>query len=93
MFMLQQNVGQNQYIIIDNKSFKTAVKFKHLGLTLINQNYIHKKINSTLNWLMFAFNHFRIFRLPTWYLKNINIKIFNTMILFFHMCVKCGLSH
>jgi len=39
--MSQQNVGQNQNIIFDNKSFKTAVKFKHLGLTLLNQNYIH----------------------------------------------------
>ena len=41
----------------DNKSFKTAVKFKHFSLTLINQNYNHEKINSTLNWLIFATNH------------------------------------
>ena len=97
MFMSQQNVWQNQNIIIDNKSFKTSVKFKHLGLILINQNYIHEKINSTSNWLMFANNHFRIFCLPTWYLKNINIKIFCTMILFMCVCVcvcvKCGLLH
>lgn len=37
MFMLQQNVGQNQDITIDDKFFKTAVMFKHLGMTLINQ--------------------------------------------------------
>jgi hypothetical protein len=43
MFMLQQNVGQNQTIIINNKSFKTAAKFKHLGLTLIN-NFMKKLI-------------------------------------------------
>jgi len=91
--MSQQNVGQNQNIIIDNKPFKTAVKFRHLGLTLINKNSIHEKINSILNQLMSDTNHFRIFCLPTWYLKNINIKIFSTMILFFHVSVKCGHSH
>jgi hypothetical protein len=58
MFMLQQNVRQNQNIIINNKSFKTVVQFTHLGMALINHNYIREKINSTLNWLIFATNHF-----------------------------------
>jgi len=32
-----------------NISFESAEHFKYLGITLKNQNYIHKKIKSRLN--------------------------------------------
>jgi hypothetical protein len=41
-----QNAGQNGYIQIGNKSFKTVEQFKYLGTTLTNQNSIHEEIKS-----------------------------------------------
>jgi hypothetical protein len=43
------NSGQNQNIRIANESFENVVKFKYLGMTLINQNDIHDEIKSRLN--------------------------------------------
>jgi hypothetical protein len=38
-----KNEGQSNNIQIANKSFKIMVKFKDLGMKLINENYIHKE--------------------------------------------------
>jgi hypothetical protein len=38
------NSGQNQNIRIGNESFENMEKFKHLGMTLTNQNDIHDEI-------------------------------------------------
>jgi hypothetical protein len=43
------NSEQNQNIRIANESFENAEKFKHLGMTLTNQNDIHDEIKSRLN--------------------------------------------
>jgi hypothetical protein len=40
------NSGQNQNIRIANESFKNVAEFKHLEMTLTNQNDIHDKIRS-----------------------------------------------
>jgi hypothetical protein len=92
VYVSTKYVGQNHNIITDNKSFKIVVKFKHLGMILINQNHIHKKITSTLNLVNVCYLSLQILSsnlLP----KNTNIKIFNTVILFFHLHENCGLSH
>jgi hypothetical protein len=44
-----QNSGQNQNIRTANESFENVAKFKYLGMTLMDQNYIHVEIRSRLN--------------------------------------------
>jgi hypothetical protein len=50
MFMSRhQTAGQSNYIRVANKSFEKVAKFKYLGATLTDQNYIHEEIRSRLN--------------------------------------------
>jgi hypothetical protein len=44
-----QKAGHRQSIKIGNRSFESAAKFKYLGTTLTDQNYIHEEIKSRLN--------------------------------------------
>jgi hypothetical protein len=43
------NPGQNLNIRIANELFENVAKFKYLGTTLTNQNYVHDEIKSRLN--------------------------------------------
>jgi hypothetical protein len=43
------NSGQNQNIGIAHESFENVAKFKYLGTTLTNQNYIRDEIKRRLN--------------------------------------------
>jgi hypothetical protein len=40
LLSLRQNVGQNRYIKIANRSFENVPQFKYLGTTVTNQNLI-----------------------------------------------------
>jgi hypothetical protein len=39
-----QNIGQNHYKKIANKSFENVAQFKHLGMTVTYQNLIQEEI-------------------------------------------------
>jgi hypothetical protein len=44
-----QNVGQNLYIKIANRSFENVLQFRYLDVTVINKNLIQEEIKRRLN--------------------------------------------
>jgi hypothetical protein len=44
-----QKIGQKHSIKIANRSFAYVAKFKYLGTTLTDHNYMHEEIKSRLN--------------------------------------------
>jgi len=46
-----KNAGQKWSTKVANNAFENVAKFKYLGVTVTNQNYIHKEIRSRLNLL------------------------------------------
>jgi hypothetical protein len=67
------NTGQNQNIRIANESFKNVKKFKYLGMTLTNQNYIHDEIKSRLNSRNACYHSVQ--NILSFHLISINLKI------------------
>jgi hypothetical protein len=49
-----QNIGQKHSMKIVNRSFEDVAKFKYLGTTPTDQNYVHEEIKSRLNSGMVA---------------------------------------
>jgi len=72
-----------------------ANKFRYLGMTVTNENFIHKEIKSRLNFGN-AYCHLVQNILTSHHLpKNLEIKTYRTIVLpvFFCMSVKFGLLH
>jgi ribosomal protein S2 len=49
MLMSHKKAGQKHIIKIANRSFESVSKFKYLGTTLTDQNYVNEEIKSRLN--------------------------------------------
>jgi subtilisin-like proprotein convertase family protein len=45
----EQSAGQDYNLKIATKSFEKCGRFKYLGMTVTNQNYMHKEIKNRLN--------------------------------------------
>jgi hypothetical protein len=58
-----QTTGQNYCIKAANKSVENVAEFKHLGMTVTNQNYIHAELKSRLDPGILATVQLRIFHL------------------------------
>jgi hypothetical protein len=72
------NSGQNQNIRIANESFEKVAKFKHLGMTLTNQNEIYDEIKSVQG--IFIIIQSKIFCLPV-SSEDLKFKVYRTVIL------------
>jgi len=86
-----QNAGRIHSVRIDNSTLERVEEFKYLGTTLTNQSSIVEEIKSRLrsgNACYYSVQNLLSFR---WLSKNLNIKIYRTIILpLFSMVVKLG---
>jgi retron-type reverse transcriptase len=64
-----QKTGQKHSIKIANRSYKDVAKFRYLGTTLTDQNYIHEEIKSRLNSGNASYHLFRVFCPPAFCLR------------------------
>jgi hypothetical protein len=80
-----QNVGQNRYINIANRSFENVLQLKYLETTVTNQNLIQEEIKRRLNSGNACYHSVQ--NLPSSRLLSKNIKLRT----WFCMGVKLGL--
>jgi hypothetical protein len=83
MFMSHhQTAGQSNYIRVANKSFERVAKFKYMGATLTDQNFIHEEIRNRLNSGNACFHAVQNLLSSRLLSRNVKIKIYKTIILY-----------
>jgi hypothetical protein len=89
-----QNAGRCHNIKIDNSSYERLKGLKYLGAIVTYQNYIQEKIKSRLKLGSACFHSVQKLLPSSLLSKNINIKIYRTIIrLLFSMGVTLDRSH
>jgi hypothetical protein len=81
-----QKAGQRQSIKIGNRSFESVAKFKYLGTTLTDKNCIHEEIKSRLNSGNACYHSVQSLLSSRLMSRNVNIKIYKTIILLVVLC-------
>jgi len=77
-----QNAGRIYSVKIDNCNFESVEKFKYLVTILTYQNYIAEEIKSRLKSGNACYHSVQTLLYSSFLSKNLNIKIFRTIILF-----------
>jgi hypothetical protein len=81
-----QRIGQKHSINVANRSFEDVARFRYLGTTLTDQNFIHGEIKSRLNSGKACYRSVQSllsFRLLS---RNVKVKIYKTIILPVVLC-------
>jgi hypothetical protein len=76
-----QKAGQKHSIKKVNRSFEDVAKFKYLEKTLTDQNCIHEDIKSRLNSRNACYDSVQSLLSSLLLSRNINVKIYKTIIL------------
>jgi hypothetical protein len=76
-----QKIGQKCSIKIANRSFEDVAKFKYLGTTLKDQNYMHEEIKSRLNSGNACYHSVQSLLSSQLLSMNLKVKIYKTIIL------------
>ena len=76
-----QNAGRSQYMKINNDSLERVVESKYFGTNLKNQNPFQGEIRSGLNSANTCYNSVKNLLSSNLLSKNLNIKIYWTIIL------------
>jgi hypothetical protein len=77
----RQKAGQRQSIKIANRSFEDVLKFKYLGTTLTDQNFIHEEIKKKLNSGNACCHSVQNLLSSPLLSRNVKVKIYKTKIL------------
>jgi hypothetical protein len=76
-----QKIGQEHNIKIANRSFEDVAKFRYLGTTLTDQNYMHEEIKSRLNSGNACYHSVQILLFSCLFSRKLKVKMYKTIIL------------